>query len=89
MEKYLRKTSSQSQDTHKGNAEDNSNEGSGSGVKIPAILGGKYFEIISHEHNDNNDKVKAACLMCKSNGKDTVISGSFKATTNFKLHMKV
>ncbi|KAI4461403.1 transposase-related [Holotrichia oblita] len=51
---------------------------------LPAILDGKYFIVI----NNDDGKIKAECVMCKSNGKKSIISGSLRATTNFKVHMK-
>lgn len=56
-------------------------------MTLPAILSGKYFKIIKVDQDHNN--VKAMCLICKEQDKNTVLSGSLKATTNFKVHLKV
>jgi len=53
----------------------------------PIILNGKYFKII--ELDQNRNKVKAMCLTCKEQNKNTVLSGFLRATTNFKVHLKV
>jgi len=54
---------------------------------LPTILNGKYFEII--KLNQNRHRVKAMCLTCKEQNKNTVLSGFLRATTNFKVHLKV
>lgn len=55
---------------------------------VPAILDGKKFFKITHREKNNPDKVKASCLMCSFEKRNTIISGSLRATTNFKTHMK-
>lgn len=64
-------------------------------MAVPFILNGKFFELInvndalSSPESNANEKCKALCLLCKEKKITKVISGSFKATTNFKLHLKV
>lgn len=54
----------------------------------PLILsGGKYFTVstVTRSGNSNDrDNVQATCVKCK-----TIIKGSLKATSNFRLHLKV
>lgn len=50
---------------------------------IPLILDGKFFEIVTTENNT----VKAKCTGCPE-GKKSVFSGSFAATSNFLKHLK-
>lgn len=50
-------------------------------VTYPLILtGGKYFTVINSVH----DNVQATCVKCKA-----TIKGNLKATSNFRLHLKV
>lgn len=56
-------------------------------TNLPAILNGKYFKIIKVDQD--RSKVKAMCLTCKKQNKQIVLSGSLRATTNFKMHLKV
>ena len=55
-------------------------------ASLPAILDGKFFEVIV---SDENGKVKAKCLSCDPNGKDNIIKGSVQPTSNFTTHLKV
>nr|XP_012226038.1 PREDICTED: uncharacterized protein LOC105674340 isoform X1 [Linepithema humile] len=55
-------------------------------TNLPAILNGKYFKIIKVDQD--RSKVKAMCLTCKKQNKQIVLSGSLRATTNFKMHLK-
>ena len=54
---------------------------------LPAILGGKYFQIVKMDQNHNT--IKAMCLTCKGQNKNTVLSGSLRAISNFKVHLKI
>jgi hypothetical protein len=64
---------------------DNDNSGGSSDrlTTFPLILTDKYFKVTS-DSNAASEKVEASCMQCQ-----TVIKGSFKATSNFKLHLKV
>lgn len=53
-------------------------------VPKSAILDGKFFTVV----HEKDGKLKARCELCKP-GKETIISGSCSATTNFKTHLKV
>lgn len=59
-------------------------------IKYPLILSeGKYFKVNSHKvisdgKRSDEDKIQASCVECKA-----VIKGSLKATSNFRLHLKV
>lgn len=60
MDKYIKKPDNvRSGQVAQNNNNDDQDE------SLPAILNGKYFEIVSNE----NGKVKADCLMCRSDGK--------------------
>lgn len=52
---------------------------------LPRILDGKYFKIVSVDKTGN---VKARCVSCEQKS-DKIISGSFRATSNFVTHFKV
>ena len=54
---------------------------SGSGGRIPAILDGEFFKIVSRD----GDKVVAKCMKCASN---KTYSGLISATTNLLAHLK-
>ena len=52
-------------------------------VMYPLILTGeKYFKVKSGYNHDDN--VQATCVNCKA-----IIKGNLKATSNFRLHLKV
>jgi len=53
---------------------------------LPTILDGKYYKVLS---TDKDGKVKAQCMPCDSEDKNTVVSGSVHPTSNFTSHLKV
>jgi len=68
---------------------ENYNDIAGPDGKIPSILDGEFFSIVSiSSSRDCPDpkkrKVKAKCTLCKQ-----TICGQLNATTNFKVHLKV
>ena len=54
---------------------------------IPAILDGKFFEIISVNKNNKGNNVVAKCKSCV--GRKRNYKGSLEATTNFTSHLQV
>lgn len=54
---------------------------------IPAILDGKFFEIISINKSEKGNNVVARCKSCVGSKRN--YKGSLEATTNFTSHLLV